>query len=170
MKRCRVLSPARSWGTTNTYGVPCGDTALHAGSPPPRNASRRAYKASFNRPFATRAYRQVNMPFNAEYPMVRWLERNGCAKEVGARVASPPRYDVAYWTGTDADRFAARLPGSAHRLYVSVGHDEYWSGPQRAAVAAARNRGMNLAFFSGNEVYWRVRWEADASGTAHRTL
>ena len=24
----------------------------------------------------------------------------------------------------------------------------------------ARDQGLNLAFFSGNEVYWRVRWDA----------
>ena len=145
------------WGTTNTYGVPCHEPALHAGSPPPPNATRRAFKASYNRPMATRAYRHVNMPLANEYPAVRWLERNG--------------FDVGYWTSVDADRYASRLErGSAHRLYLSVGHDEYWSGAQRRGVSAARDRGMNLAFFSGNEVYWRVRWETDASGTPHRTL
>ncbi len=148
------------WGAANTYGVPCDDSALQAGSPPPPNASagRRAYKASYNRPIATRAYRAVNMPFNSEYPMVRWLERNG--------------YDVSYWAGADADRYGHRLASgrTAHRLYLSVGHDEYWSGAQRAAVAAARDRGVALAFFSGNEVYWRTRWEADAHGSPHRTL
>ena len=44
-----------------------------------------------------------------------------------------------------------------HKLFLSVGHDEYWSGPQRAKVEAARDQGLNLAFFSGNEVFWRVR-------------
>jgi len=88
---------------------------------------------------------------------VRWLERQG--------------YDVSYWTGVDADRYAERLAKSAaHKLYVSVGHDEYWSGPQRAAVEAARDRGMHLAFLSGNEVFWRTRWEEDTSGASHRTL
>ena len=31
---------------------------------------------------------------------------------------------------------------------------------------------MNLAFFSGNEVFWKTRWEnsIDGSGTAYRTL
>ena len=153
------------WGTTNTYGVPCSDAALHAGSPAPKNATWRAYKASYNRPFATRAYRASNMPFNSEYPMVRWLERNG--------------FDVSYWSGVDADRLgharlaaggAASAAASGHRLYLSVGHDEYWSGAQRAAVTAARDRGMHLAFFSGNEVYWRTRWEADPSGAGHRVL
>jgi hypothetical protein len=45
-------------------------------------------------------------------------------------------------------------------VFLSVGHDEYWSGPQRAKVETARDeRGVNLCFFSGNEVYWRIRWE-----------
>ena len=87
--------------------------------------------------------------FNAEYPMVRWLERNG--------------YDVSYATGVDSDRAGAEL--REHRAFLSVGHDEYWSGTQRANVEAARDAGVNLAFFSGNEVFWKTRWENN-----HRTL
>jgi len=57
-------------------------------------------------------------------------------------------------------------------VFLSVGHDEYWSAAQRANVEAARNAGVNLAFFSGNEVFWKTRWEnsIDASATAYRTL
>ena len=50
--------------------------------------------------------------FNAEYPMVRWLEANG--------------YDVSYFSGVDADRLGSLLLN--HKVFVSVGHDEYWSG------------------------------------------
>ncbi len=59
-----------------------------------------------------------------------------------------------------------------HKTFLSVGHDEYWSGPQRANVEAARDAGVNLAFFSGNEVFWKTRWENSAYGTQtdHRTL
>ena len=55
---------------------------------------------------------------------------------------------------------------------MSSGHDEYWSAPQRANVEAARDAGVNLAFFSGNEVFWKTRWEpsADGSNTPDRTL
>ena len=37
---------------------------------------------------------------------------------------------------------------------------------------AARDAGVNLAFWSGNEVYWKTRWETsiDGSGTPYRTL
>ena len=55
---------------------------------------------------------------------------------------------------------------------MSVGHDEYWSGGQRANVEAARDAGVNLAFMSGNEVFWKTRWEPSTAGpaTANRTL
>ena len=57
-------------------------------------------------------------------------------------------------------------------MYLSVGHDEYWSGGQRANVEAARDAGVHLAFFSGNEVFWKTRWEnsIDGTSTPYRTL
>ena len=52
-----------------------------------------------------------------------------------------------------------------HKVFMSVGHDEYWSGDQRANVEAARDAGVHLAFFSGNEVFWKTRWEPSIDGT-----
>ncbi|MCB1501529.1 MAG: DUF4350 domain-containing protein [Bauldia sp.] len=46
-----------------------------------------------------------------------------------------------------------------YRLLLSVGHDEYWSRGMRDAVDAHLGRGGNLAVFSGNTVYWQVRYE-----------
>ena len=59
-----------------------------------------------------------------------------------------------------------------HKVFMSVGHDEYWSGDAAANVEAARDAGVNLAFFSGNEVFWKTRWEPsiDGSNTPNRTL
>ena len=38
-------------------------------------------------------------------------------------------------------------------------------------MEAARNAGVRLAFFSGNEVFWKTRWESSIDGAfAHRTL
>ena len=71
---------------------------------------------------------------------------------------------------------ARTLTGSAplldHQAFLTAGHDEYWSGQQRANVEAARDAGVNLAFWTANEVYWRVRWEdsVDGNGTPYRTL
>ncbi len=94
--------------------------------------------------------------FADEYPAVRFLEKNG--------------YDVTYISGVDTHRRGNLLLN--HETYLSVGHDEYWSGPQRANVEAARDAGVNLMFLSGNEMYWRVRYEpsADPSATPYRTL
>src|SRR5204863_9576685 len=77
---------------------------------------------------------------------------------------------VSYTSGVDSDRFGNLIRN--HKAFLSVGHDEYWSGGQRANVEAARNAGVNLAFFSGNEGFWKTRWETsiDGSGTAYRTL
>ena len=137
-----------TWQAYNNYG----GNSLYTGSP-----VGRAYKVSYNRPFNTRAVDNgQDWLFNAEYPMVRWLESNG--------------YDVAYISGLDSHRAGALLRN--HKVFLSVGHDEYWSGDQRTNVTAARDAGVHLAFFSGNEVFWKTRWEPsiDGSNTANRTL
>ena len=112
-------------------------------------ADGRAYKVSYNRPFLDRSDPdggRQSWPLHAEYPMVRWLEANG--------------YDVSYTTGIDTDRRGAEL--LEHKVFMSVGHDEYWSAAQRANVEAARDNlttPVNLAFFSGNAMFWKTRWE-----------
>ncbi len=137
-----------TWQAYNDYG----GNSLYAGAP-----AGRAYKVSYNRPFATRAVDGgQDWVFNAEYPMVRWLEANG--------------YDLSYMAGVDSDRIGGLIRN--HKVFLSVGHDEYWSAGQRANVTAARNAGVHLAFFSGNEIFWKTRWEAsiDSAHTAYRTL
>ncbi len=115
-----------------------------------------AHKVSYNRPFLTRTNSNEDFWFNSEYPMIRWLERNG--------------YDVSYFTDVDSHRLGSEI--LEHDIFLSVGHDEYWSAEQRTAVEAARAAGVNLAFFSGNSVYWKTRWEnsTDVSNTPYRTL
>jgi hypothetical protein len=136
-----------TWQAYNQYG----GNSLYVGSP-----VGRAYKVSYNRPFTTRGTGAEDWVFNAEYPMVRFLEANG--------------YDLSYSTGVDSDRRGGLIRN--HKTFLSVGHDEYWSGNQRANVEAARDAGVNLAFFSGNESFWKTRYEPsiDGSGTAYRTL
>ncbi len=137
-----------TWQAYNDYG----GNSLYEGSP-----AGRAYKVSYNRPFDTNAETPEDFVWNAEYPMVRFLEANG--------------YDVSYTTGLDSDRRGNLIKN--HKTFLSVGHDEYWSGGQRTNVEAARDAGVNLAFFSGNEVFWKTRWEnslSNAGNTPNRTL
>ncbi|MSO56135.1 MAG: hypothetical protein EXQ55_04335 [Acidobacteria bacterium] len=135
------------YGGSSTYGSYVQGTAV--------GQAYRAYKVSYNRPNSNRDWR-VDHFLHAEYAMVRWLERNG--------------YDTSYFAGLDSDRRGEKL--KEHKLFLSVGHDEYWSAGQRKNVEAARDAGVHLAFFSGNEVFWKTRYEAsiDKSHTAYRTL
>ncbi|MGE3176241.1 MAG: N,N-dimethylformamidase beta subunit family domain-containing protein [Vicinamibacterales bacterium] len=137
------------YGLGNTYS---GTTASGDGAGRPM----RAHKASYNRPFFNRTANAVNQYFNAEYALTRWLERNG--------------YDTSYIAGADTERRGALLKNN--KLFISVGHDEYWSMGMRRNVEAARDAGTNLAFMSGNEVFWKVRYEdsIDGSKTPYRTV
>jgi Bacterial Ig domain/Chitobiase/beta-hexosaminidase C-terminal domain len=136
-----------TWQAYNRYG----GNSLYVGSP-----AGRAYKVSYNRPFTTRQYASVTFIFDTEYPMVRFLESNG--------------YSVSYFSGVDTDRSGAEL--LEHKVFLSVGHDEYWAGTQRANVTAARDAGVHLSFLSGNEVFWKIRWENSAAPGAapYRTI
>ena len=128
-----------TWRAYNNYAAPSTYGVLplprHNFSMPESWQNRRAYKVSYNAPLMTRDTRAVNTLFNAEMPAIRWLESHG--------------YDVQYWTGVDAHSRGGEIERRA-KVYVSVGHDEYWSGEQRLHVEAARDAGSStsLVFFS----------------------
>jgi hypothetical protein len=143
-----------SWQAYNPYG----GGSLYGPSSATFDLNNRAFKVSYNRPFFTRSFadESATWVFGAEYPMVRWLEANG--------------YDITYFTGLDAARNGSLIKN--HKIYLTSGHDEYWSGPHRTNVEAARDAGVNMAFFTGNEVFWKTRWEnaIDGTNTPYRTL
>jgi hypothetical protein len=83
---------------------------------------------------------------NWELPFVQWAARQG--------------YELDMVTNADLEDHPERLgPDSPYRLYLSVGHDEYWSGPMRDTVEGFIGRGGNAAFLSGNTSFWQVRLE-----------
>ena len=132
------------WGGYNFYSGPGG-----------RND--RAYALSYNRPIDTNSDDNLAGPqdfiFGEELPAIMWLEQNG--------------YDVSYISGLDA----ATNPGSVlnAKVYMDVGHDEYWSQSQYANVQAAGAAGVNLMFLSGNETYWDIGYAFRASRRAEGT-
>lgn len=143
-----MQSSDTTWQAYNEYG----GNSLYEGEP-----VGRAYKVGYNRPFTTRGDNPEDWLFNAEYPMLRFLERNG--------------YDVTYTTNVDTARRGNLIKN--HQVFLSVGHDEYWSGEMRTNVEAARDAGVNLAFFSGNELFWKTRWEnggMSGEGAPYRTV
>src|SRR6202171_5174147 len=137
-----VQTSDQTWHAYNDYG----GSNLYTGNV--------HYKVSYNRPFTVS--NGNTWLFTSETPMIRWLEANG--------------YDLSYFTGVDTDRNGALI--TQHKIFMSVAHDEYWSGGQRANVEAARAASVNLAFFSGNEIYFKTRWEPsiDGTNTPYRTL
>jgi hypothetical protein len=115
-----------------------------------------SWAVSYNRPLQDGDIDQGrDGPFYAEFPMIQFLEQNG--------------YDVTYMSETDTDSNPSLL--TSHKMFISNGHDEYWSANMRNNVTAARNAGVNLAFFSGNEVFWKTQYgPSPVDGTLQRSL
>jgi len=80
-----------------------------------------------------------------ELPFIAWAERGG--------------FEIGVCTNADLEAHPEVLDGAS--LYLSVGHDEYWSRGMRDTVEAFIAQGGNAAFFSGNTSLWQVRLEGD---------
>ena len=83
-----------------------------------------------------------------ELPFLSWAEREG--------------HQVDVVTNADLEDFPqllARTGDGGYSLYLSIGHDEYWSGPMRDTVEGFIAEGGNAAFLSGNTSFWQVRLE-----------
>jgi hypothetical protein len=135
----------------NNYGSKCLYDHLSNGAP--------AYKVSMDRPLSQASlytpggisdslptinsleHSILHLPHN----MAAWLESQG--------------YDVTYVTNLEIHSDSQLALLQRHRTYLSVAHDEYWSQEMRDNVQAARDGGVNLAFFSANTAFWRVRFE-----------
>ncbi|MGD1933662.1 MAG: N,N-dimethylformamidase beta subunit family domain-containing protein [Candidatus Phaeomarinobacter sp.] len=80
-----------------------------------------------------------------EHKFVAWCDEQG--------------YELDVITDHDFERGEDVLDG--YKSVFLVGHSEYWSAKGRDAVEAYVAKGGNLAVFSGNTCYWKVRWEDD---------
>ena len=131
-----------NWGNSSLYGPDAG-------------AMGRSFKVSYNRPLVQAFGGELDV-FDQEHSMVDFLESNG--------------YDVSYTSAIDVAMNPSAL--LHHKVFLSVGHDEYWSGAERANIEAARDGGLSLIFASGNEMFWKTYWanSLDASHTPGRTL
>lgn len=78
-----------------------------------------------------------------EHLFIQWAEKEG--------------YQFDYATSEDLELRPEIL--DHYNLMISVGHDEYWSWNMRDAVENRIEKGLNVAWFVGNSVYWQVRYE-----------
>ncbi|WP_258054862.1 DUF4082 domain-containing protein [Streptomyces sp. Ru71] len=143
-----VQTSDQTWQAYNDYG----GQDLYGGTGPAPDG--RAYEVSYNRPLDIGGDNGI---YGSEFMMLSWLERNG--------------YDVSYLSGVDVSANGSTLLKN-HKVYLSSGHDEYWTQSQYSNVLAARKAGVREAFFSGNEVFWKTRLapSIDGANTANRTL
>lgn len=106
-----------------------------------------AVKVTFDRPFSS----QYGNPgdggiYDFEPELIAFIERSG--------------YDVTYAIEPVIDAEPGLL--ARHKVVVVGGHAEYQTMANYNGLIGARDSGVGLAFISGNEIYWQVRYEANA--------
>ncbi len=85
-----------------------------------------------------------------EYPMAYWLEAEG--------------YDVGYVSNLDLHRGTAGLGRAG--AFLSVGHDEYYTGPMFDRLRAAVEAGTSIGFFGANTCSTLIELAGDDEGEA----
>ncbi len=153
--RSRILYKV-AWNTFHAYNA-TGYGSLYQEAVWVRDGPRPGFKVTTRRPGGGTGG-VVMMGDSADYydltsrrqtfahwdqPFIGWLESND--------------YRVDYCTDLDLHREEHTL--DPYNLMLSVGHDEYWSGPIRSRIDAFIDRGGNVAFFSGNIDGWRIHLE-----------
>ncbi len=124
-----------TWQAYNTWG----GYDLYAG--PGSSYSARSLAVSLDRPYDANG---AAVFLTYERNVVKLAERMGLP--------------LAYLTGMDIDADPHLLDGAS--ALISPGHDEYWTPAERAHVTAARDAGVNLAFFGANAMFRRIRLDA----------
>ncbi|MBV8726691.1 MAG: hypothetical protein JO233_02815 [Candidatus Eremiobacteraeota bacterium] len=100
-------------------------------------------RISFDRPFDNLdLYEKYQLPF------LQWAENLG--------------FTMDYCSSLDLHTNSQQLAN--YRLFLSLGHDEYWSLEMRDQVEAFIASGGNVCFFSANTCFWQIRF--DFSGGA----
>ena len=130
-----------NWGGRSLYAYNSKPEAAHA--------------VSFDRPQQTDPAWPRGYGFAQEWnqriaPFVRWLEAAGI--------------EADFITNNDLHREDDLL--APYRLFVSIGHDEYWTRAMRDRFDAFIASGGNAAILSGNTCYWQIRLEPDPRSKA----
>jgi len=138
-----LVSAVTTWQAYNDWG---GFTLYHGKTHGRhRDFHDRARVVSFDRPYAGLGDGQFT---GRELPVVALAEKL--------------RLPLEYVTDLDLHEQPGLLRGA--RAVVTMGHDEYWSLPMRAAVTRARDAGTNVAFLGANAVFRRIRLEPSPVG------
>ncbi|HEX4196813.1 MAG TPA: N,N-dimethylformamidase beta subunit family domain-containing protein [Caulobacteraceae bacterium] len=100
-----------------------------------------------------------------QQPDAAWPRGYGFEPEWQTRIAAfaswleAAGYVADFITDNDLHEVPNLLDG--YRLFVSIGHDEYWSTAMRDQFDRFVDAGGNAAIFGGNTCYWRIRLEPE---------
>ncbi|MFL5833547.1 MAG: PKD domain-containing protein [Solirubrobacterales bacterium] len=136
--------PTATYEAYNNWGGASGGKSLYfdtGGGEKTISGTQRAVKVSFDRPIDDP--RQGNRFIGPDFYLIQWLEKQG--------------YDVAYTEDVAISQNPAQLKKA--KVDMISGHSEYWSLEQMNGYLAARDAGVDIASFSGNTAYWKVRYE-----------
>ncbi|MBV8949678.1 MAG: hypothetical protein JOZ99_02300 [Actinobacteria bacterium] len=148
---CTSGTPGRGGSSTATSsrGTKSRASTSTGGSAP---TSGRADEVSFDRPYG---FGSGAADFTGnELPLVALIEAFG--------------YDVTYTTSVDLDRHPELV--LQHDALLSLGHDEYWSKSMFDGAQAARDHGVNIAFFGANAIYRQIRLVSSPLGPDRRQI
>lgn len=111
----------------------------------PQNSTdnRRSYFVSFARPYAQERGKG-EFPW-WERPLAAWFRAEGIPVEYCTNVALHRNPSLT----------------APYQLFLSVGHDEYYSKEMYDQLEGFRSAGGNLAFFGANCIFWQVRFQGD---------
>lgn len=130
--------------TANAYNKWPGKNSMYDDGTPAVWYTGPNVRVSFDRPYA-KYCQVVDAPGTVgsgsfllwEFPLVYWLEQQ--------------EYDVTYGSNVDLHVDPGILKTA--KVFLSVGHDEYWSRKMFDEVLKSRDEGLSLAFFSGNTIW-----------------
>jgi hypothetical protein len=116
---------------------------------------------SFDRPYGKYSQIFADHPLSMgsgefllwEFPLAYWLEMLG--------------YDVSYVSNSDMVEPAQFLRG---RVFLSVGHDEYWDLRQYENALAAVKAGVSQLYLSGNAVFGLSPFQPAPDGRPNRII
>jgi hypothetical protein len=144
-----VMTSDSTWGAAYNYFGDVGSEktgkSVYGSGGALGNITDRTHFVSYNRPIVTRGT-VVNHWDAQELALIDWLEENG--------------YNVRYIGSYDLDQ---NRIGDAS-IFISVGHDEYYSQGMRDNLEAFRDAGGHVLFMAGNHIFWRIRWAPDGRG------
>ncbi|MCO5120436.1 MAG: hypothetical protein M9951_12485 [Burkholderiaceae bacterium] len=113
------------------------------------SSDTKAEKLSMSRPFAGNSRDK----YTAWMPkFIEWAQ----AQNEGEGI------DLEFIANTDLHHQPGIL--EPYDLFVTVGHDEYWSAEMRQELERHLEAGGNAAFFSGNNMWWKIRFEDPSAG------